>query len=82
MPKSEQIGTIQGLDIVSINNKLRVIQGLFDQIFSTFGDQVLSLKLNMSDITDSGSTDATEQSWIEIIDADGNTGYIRVYGSK
>ena len=25
---------------------------------------------------------ATEQAWIEVVDADGNTGYVRVYGGK
>lgn len=33
-------------------------------------------------IVDSGTASATEQGWVEVEDADGNTGYVRVYASK
>jgi hypothetical protein len=82
MPKSEQIGEINDIEVSQINEKLRIIQQLFDGIFGTFGEKFLSIKTGLSDVVDSGSTDATEQSWIEVTDADGNTGYIRIYGSK
>ncbi len=33
-------------------------------------------------IVDSGTVSATEQGWVEVEDADGNTGYVRIYASK
>jgi len=37
---------------------------------------------NLARIESSGTSGATEQAWIAVADADGNTGYIRIYAAK
>jgi len=49
MPISEQIGEISELDLVQINEKLRIIQRLFDGLFNTYGDDFLSDLIDDSD---------------------------------
>jgi len=59
MSKSEQIGELSELSLVSLNEKLRTAQRLIDGILETFGDEFLSqyldtIRHNSSDIHNLG----------------------------
>lgn len=43
---------------------------------------LLDLSTGPLKIIDSGTASATGQGWVEVEDADGNTGYVRIYASK
>ena len=58
--------------------------GLFDGTTMVLPGQLSlpDLSTGPLEIVDSGTATATEQGWVEVEDADGNTGYVRVYASK
>jgi hypothetical protein len=72
-------GLVDGLRkrTAQVKNPLDRIAELEREVKALKRELVSCLKVEAS-----STSGATEQGWLEVVDADGNTGYVRIYGGK